>query len=199
AVERAAPDTIGLGDAADVVYTIRSDWAWPARVALHDRVPSGLSASTGNELHDLPPFGVRTLALSVTGETRGRYLLGPVALRVTTPLGLVARFVISAPRHDEAVAVVPSLTNIRRFRLLAMQNRLSEAGVRALRLRGEGTAFAGLRDYVPGDDPRLLDWKATARHGRLISREQTIERSQTVIALIDCGRAMTQLAGRHTR
>ena len=56
-----------------------------------------------------------------------------------------------------------------------------------------------LRDYVPGDDPRLLDWKATARHSRLIAREQTIERSQTVLSLIDCGRAMTQLAGRFSR
>jgi uncharacterized protein (DUF58 family) len=52
---------------------------------------------------------------------------------------------------------------------------------------------------VPGDDPRLLDWKATARHSRLITREQTIERSQTVVSLIDCGRAMTQLAGRFSR
>jgi uncharacterized protein (DUF58 family) len=80
-----------------------------------------------------------------------------------------------------------------------MQHRLSEAGVRALKQRGEGSAFAGLRDYVPGDDPRMLDWKATARHGRLIAREQTVERSQSVITLIDCGRAMTQLAGTYSR
>lgn len=199
AVERVAPDTIGLGDTADIVYTIRSDWEWRARAVLHDRVPSGLTAALGAEPHDLPAFGVRSVARSVTGETRGRYPLGPVALRITTPLDLVARLVIAAPPPDEAIMVQPSLSNIRRFRLLAMQNRLSEAGIRALKLRGEGTAFAGLRDYVPGDDPRLLDWKATARHGRLISREQTIERSQTVIALIDCGRAMTQLAGRYTR
>jgi uncharacterized protein (DUF58 family) len=120
-------------------------------------------------------------------------------MRITTPIGLVARLVVVPPKVGEAIAVVPSLTNVRRFRLLALQNRLSEAGVRALKLRGEGTAFAGLRDYVPGDDPRLLDWKASARHGRLISREQTIERSQTVISLIDCGRAMTQLAGHYSR
>ena len=80
-----------------------------------------------------------------------------------------------------------------------MQHRLSDAGIRALKRRGEGNAFAGLRDYVPGDDPRMVDWKATARHARLITREQTIERSQTVISLVDCGRAMTQLAGRFSR
>ena len=87
----------------------------------------------------------------------------------------------------------------RRYRLLAMQHRLSDAGIRALKQRGEGTSVAGLRDYVPGDDPRLLDWKASARHSRLITRELSIERSQTVISLIDCGRAMTQSAGRFSR
>ena len=95
--------------------------------------------------------------------------------------------------------MVPSFASVRRFRLLAMQHRLSEAGVRALKQRGEGSAFAGLRDYVPGDDPRLLDWKASARHGQLIAREQTVERSQAVLTLIDCGRAMTQMAGRFSR
>jgi uncharacterized protein (DUF58 family) len=120
-------------------------------------------------------------------------------MRIVSPLRLLARIVVTPPKEGESITVVPSLTNVRRFRLLALQNRLSEAGVRALKLRGEGTAFAGLRDYVPGDDPRLLDWKATARHGRLISREQTIERSQTVISLVDCGRAMTQLAGHYSR
>ena len=199
AIERAAPEMLGLGDAADITYTIRSAWAWPARVTLYDRIPEGISGELGADQHDVPPLDERALALSVVGETRGRYALGPIAMRIATPLGLLSRIVVSQPRVDEAVTVVPSLTNVRRFRLLALQNRLSEAGVRALKLRGEGTAFAGLRDYVPGDDPRLLDWKATARHGRLISREQTIERSQTVISLIDCGRAMTQIAGHYSR
>jgi uncharacterized protein (DUF58 family) len=198
-VERAAPDTLGLGDTADITYTIRSTWSWPARATLYDRVPTGMSGVTGADEHDVPPLDERVFALPVVGETRGRYALGPVAMRITTPMALLARMAVTQPKENESITVVPSLTNVRRFRLLALQNRLSEAGVRALKLRGEGTAFAGLRDYVPGDDPRLLDWKATARHGRLISREQTIERSQTVISLIDCGRAMTQLAGHYSR
>ena len=198
-LERTAPETLGLGDATDVTYAVRSGWSWRARVTLYDRVPQGISGELGAEEHDVPSLDERLLALRVVGETRGKYVLGPVGMRITTPMGLVARFVVVPPKDGEAIAVVPSLTNVRRFRLLALQNRLSEAGVRALKLRGEGTAFAGLRDYVPGDDPRLLDWKASARHGRLISREQTIERSQTVISLIDCGRAMTQLAGHYSR
>ena len=95
--------------------------------------------------------------------------------------------------------VIPSLSGVRRFRLLAMQHHLETAGVRSLRRRGEGFSFANLREYAIGDDPRRIDWKATARRARLISREYTIERSQTVITLIDAGRAMTQLAATRSR
>jgi uncharacterized protein (DUF58 family) len=82
---------------------------------------------------------------------------------------------------------------------LALQHRLHEAGVRTLRQRGEGRSFAGLREYVLGDDPRHIDWKASARRGKPITREFTIEQSQTVFTLIDAGRSMTQLAGAFSR
>lgn len=95
--------------------------------------------------------------------------------------------------------MVPSLANVRRFRLMALQHRLQDVGIRTLRRRGEGRSFAGLREYVPGDDPRNIDWKSTARHRQVMLREFTVERSQTVVALVDCGRAMTQLAGEFAR
>jgi uncharacterized protein (DUF58 family) len=102
------------------------------------------------------------------------------------------------PQQDRIV-VAPSLAGVRRFRWLAVHERLAAAGVRDARRRGEGRAFARLRDYVPGDDPRHIDWKATARRGHPITREFTIEQSQTVYVLVDAGRSMTQLAGAFPR
>jgi uncharacterized protein (DUF58 family) len=78
---------------------------------------------------------------------------------------------------------------------LALQHRLREVGVRVLRRRGDGTNFAGLREYAIGDDPRRIDWKASARRQELISREYSIEQGQSVMIVIDCGRLMTQMAG----
>jgi uncharacterized protein (DUF58 family) len=196
-VERVATETIGLGDAASLTYAIRSEWPWRVRARLFDVYPPGLSVAMPDEEISIDGHGELSVAVPMTGQTRGRQSFTEIALRLTTPLGLVARLVRRPA--ETSVVVVPSFSNVRRFRLLAMQHRLSEAGVRALKQRGEGSAFAGLRDYVPGDDPRMLDWKATARHGRLIAREQTVERSQSVITLIDCGRAMTQLAGTYSR
>lgn len=197
AIDREAPEAIGLGDRVGLRYTVSSAWRWPVRVLLSDDMPPGVDADhPGVELE----LGARqsvTVDIQVVGQRRGRYPLGDVALAIVTPLGLLRRIIRARP--TDSVVVVPSLSNVRRFRLLSMQHRLNDVGVRALRLRGEGGAFAGLRDYFPGDDPRLLDWKATARHGRLITREETVERSQTVILIVDCGRAMTQMAGRFSR
>jgi uncharacterized protein (DUF58 family) len=196
-VERAGPETIGLGDAATLEYHVTSTWRWPLRVVLADDLPAGIDGQVSNETFMFGARESRTIPATVTGQQRGRFPLGDIALAITTPLGMLRRIVRLRP--SDSVVVVPSLSNVRRFRLLSMQHRLGDVGVRALKQRGEGGAFAGMREYVPGDDPRLLDWKATARHGRLITREETIERSQIVIPIIDCGRAMTQLAGRFAR
>jgi uncharacterized protein (DUF58 family) len=116
---------------------------------------------------------------------------------VRTPWGLVAR-ALRFPREDRIV-VAPSLAGVRRFRWLAVHERLAAAGVRDARRLGEGRSFARLRDYVVGDDPRHIDWKATARRGHPISREFTVEQSQTIYVLVDAGRSMTQLAGSYPR
>jgi uncharacterized protein (DUF58 family) len=100
---------------------------------------------------------------------------------------------------DEQVDVVPSLSQVRKFRLLAVQRRLRDAGVRQIRRRGGGLSFDALREYVPGDDPRHIDWKASGRRGTAQVREYTVEQGQTVILALDAGRLMTQLAGDRTR
>jgi uncharacterized protein (DUF58 family) len=133
------------------------------------------------------------IPVAIVGRTRGRHALGPVVLRASGPLGLAQRS-LEYPLADQ-ITVAPSLAGIRRYRLLALQHRLRDAGVRAVRRRGEGTTFEALREYVAGDEPRHLDWKASARRGRLITRQYTVEQGQTIVVAIDAGRLMTQLAG----
>ena len=198
-VERAAPETLGLGDSADITYTHSLGLVV---AGARDTVRSRAGGIVGRDGH-------RRTRCSAARRTRVRDDASPARRADATRS---ARSRCGSRRRSDCWRESSSRRRRKTKRspscrrsptcagsgLLALQNRLSEAGVRALKLRGEGTAFAGLRDYVPGDDPRLLDWKATARHGQLISREQTIERSQTVISLIDCGRAMTQLAGHYS-
>lgn len=196
-VERHVPDVLGLGDPGEIEYRVRSTWPTTTRLQLFDEPPQSIERESFDQFGDVDAARDWVSAAPIIGTTRGRFVFGVVAVRLQTPWGLLARIIHADPGGE--TVVVPSMANVRRFRLLAMQHRLSEAGVRALKQRGEGNAFAGLREYTPGDDPRLVDWKATARHQHLIMREQTVERAQTVICMIDSGRAMTQLAGRFSR
>ncbi len=91
---------------------------------------------------------------------------------------------------DEPVRVYPNILALREFDLLKQQGRLKELGIRQSRMRGLGTEFESLRDYAEGDDYRKIDWKASARRGKLVVRQFEQERNQCVMLCIDIGRHM---------
>jgi uncharacterized protein (DUF58 family) len=196
-IERDAPGAVGIGDRADGTYTVRSAWPRALHVRLVDEMPAAVRGGVGVVNVDLPGRGTATLPFELSGMIRGLATLGRVGAQATTPLGVLASRATFA--RADTILVTPSVSNVRRFRLLAVQHRLHTAGVRVLRQRGESRAFAGLRDYAIGDDPRHIDWKATARRRKHMVREFTIEQSQTIFTLVESGRAMTQLAGEFSR
>ena len=195
---RAAPRVIGVGDEETIVYDVRSHWRVPLRARLFHRLPDGLidCDPDGTALR-LSPGGTHQILRRVRGVRRGTHSLGPAVLRVRGQLGLVERSVDFA--LGDSVLVSPSIAGIRRYRLLALQHRLRDVGIRTVRIRGEGTSFASLRNYSVGDDPRHIDWKATAKRRALITREYAVEQGQTVMILVDAGRMMTQKAGAMSR
>ena len=195
---RELPPSVGVGDRAEGEYRVRSRWPRSVRVAVHDRLPRAVEKVSGTPgSHLIRPGNELRFPVEIMGRERGVHRLGPVALQVTGTLGLVQR-VLHEELEDE-ITVAPSLAGVRRYRLLALQHRLQDAGVRNIRRRGEGTTFANLREYALGDDPRHVDWKATARRRKLITREFTVEQGQTVMIAIDAGRLMTQLSGPWSR
>ncbi len=119
---------------------------------------------------------------------RGDYAFGDLNLRWLGPVGLVqrqGRVACSGP-----VKVYPNLLGIRRYDLLLRRNRLQELGLRHARRFGEGTEFERLREYLPDDGFRRINWKATARRNRPITTEYQPERSQNVMLVLDIGRMM---------
>ncbi len=197
-VSRELPVAIGVGDVLDGTYVITS--RWPATVVgtVYDGLPEGIARADGApQVFRVEANASTVVPVSIVGRSRGEWPLGRVVVRVRGRAGLVERTIRYA--IGGSITVAPSLANVRRYRLLAVQRRLREVGVRALRRRGEGTSFAGLREYTPGDDPRSVDWKATARRRKLITREFAIEQGQTVMLAVDAGRLMTQIADRYAR
>ena len=88
------------------------------------------------------------------------------------------------------VRVYPDIHQVARFTMLARRDRLSSMGVRRSRRLGTDNEFERLRDYIEGDDPRHIDWRASARRSKLTSRAFQQNQSQRIIFLIDCGRLM---------
>jgi len=131
--------------------------------------------------------------LSVTPLERGAAQLGLIYLWVENPIGLVRRRWRIA--DSEEARIYPDLSAVERYGMLARRNRLAEAGFRRLRLRGGGGEFDSLREWTPDDEFRSIDWKATARRNKLMVAQHDIERSQTVMMVLDAGRLMTPRIG----
>ncbi len=128
------------------------------------------------------------LLYHVNPPRRGDYQFGDLNLRWWGVLGLVirqARFPARAP-----VKVYPNLLDIRKYELQARKGMLQEIGLRQARMLGSGTEFERLREYQLDDEFRKIDWKATARRGKPVTREFETEKSQTVMCLLDAGRLM---------
>ncbi|HEV8410435.1 MAG TPA: hypothetical protein VGQ30_07995, partial [Gemmatimonadaceae bacterium] len=119
---RELPDSVGIGDSVEGKYVLTSHWLRPVIVEIEDHPSPLVSGGAGLTRVMIAPNASLELAFQVTGETRGRAELGDVGARMRTPIGLMsARVLFSA--HD-SIMVVPSLSGVRRFRLLAMQHRL---------------------------------------------------------------------------
>src|SRR5204863_1610288 len=128
------------------------------------------------------------ITYTIKALTRGEYAFCNINVFVRGPLKLAKRrFVFPAA---ETVRVYPSYIQMRRYHLLAVSNRLQEAGVKRVRRLGHSIEFEQIKEYVPDDDYRTINWKATARKKDLMVNNYTDERSQQIYCLINKGRTM---------
>lgn len=136
----------------------------------------------------VPAKGERELEYSVTPRRRGDWEFGRLEVRLRTWLGLAARQL----RFElgEGVRVYPNLERIHSYGMRAQKQHPLDIGVHRARLLSMGMEFESLRVWVPGDELRRVDWKATARRGEPITREYDIEKSQHVVICLDLGRPM---------
>ncbi len=189
--ERYAPASVALGSTVDVVLELRNGTGRPLHGRLTDDLPPALTREGPDILvADAPPLGRVRLTYRAHAEARGEHTLGDIHLRVRGPLGLTWRQL--QIRAHTTIRVLPGLTEVKRHRLLGLRHRLALAGLHTIRTTTERGEFESLREYVRGDDPRTLDWKATARRGHPMVRRYQAERSQNIVLAIDCGRLMCE-------
>ncbi|WP_300449136.1 DUF58 domain-containing protein [Accumulibacter sp.] len=130
----------------------------------------------------------RRVSYRVSVTERGRQVFAGVTLRLSSPLRLWLVQETLALRDE--LRVFPNFARLAHYSLLATDNRLSQIGILQRRRRGEGMEFQQLRDYRQDDSPRQIDWKASTRVSRLISRDYQDERDQQIVFLLDCSARM---------
>jgi uncharacterized protein (DUF58 family) len=128
---------------------------------------------------------------------RGNLTLGAVHLRALGPWGLAWRGA-RIDLHDR-IRVFPGAEAIERRKLPGLRPEVSRVGPRRTRRWAEGSEFESLREYRSGDDPRTIDWKASARRPEILVRNYQVERNQTVVLAIDAGRLMREQIGDRER
>lgn len=155
---------------------------------LQDEHPASFEASSMPQGFVLHPAQWTELTYRVRPLVRGDHRFDAVALRLTSPLGLWQRSLTCAV--SSSVRVYPDFAKITQYILLASDQRLSQIGVLQQRRRGEGLDFDQLREYRQGDTSRQIDWKASSRFRKLVSREYQDERDQRIVFMLDCGQRM---------
>ena len=191
-VERVCNDLLSVGVANRVTLAISARTTGAAAI-VHERVPLHLHPSRVRWSVRLPAM----VEYTVTPVARGDVTLGPAVVRVIGPWGLGWRQ--TTVDSQRPVRVDPNLAAIDVYEALARRGQLAELGLRTMRLRTEGSEFERVRDAFPDDPLRAINWRATARTGRMMATELIPERAQPLLICLDHGRLMGIGAGELTK
>jgi uncharacterized protein (DUF58 family) len=186
--ERILPERFSIGDENKVVLKILNEYSFPVKASVIDEIPVQFQDRTWIRRFKLDNRQTSLLEYFLRPATRGEYIFQRINLFAHGPLGLVIRrYIFEA---EKTVKVYPSFLQMRRYQLLAVSNRLQEAGVKRIRKLGHSMEFEQIKEYVRGDDYRTINWKATARREGLMVNNYTDERSQQIYCIINKGRVM---------
>ncbi|MFE9660085.1 DUF58 domain-containing protein [Streptomyces sp. NPDC005955] len=194
---RSGDTSVRLGDPAEVTLTVTNPGGRPLRARLRDAWPPstwrpGTETDASRHRLTVPPGERRRVTTRLLPTRRGDRRADRVTIRSYGPLGLFAR----QGSHEVpwTVRVLPPFHS--RKHLPSKLARLRELdGRTSVLTRGEGTEFDSLREYVPGDDTRSIDWRATAQNSSVAVRTWRPERDRHILLVLDTGRTSAGRVG----
>ena len=188
--ERKCADRFSNGDENRVRIRLESNYPFKVWLTIIDEAPEIFQQRDINYRSYLEAKGSRTISYVLVPVQRGVYSFGKIRCFARTAIGLVERRYTLGEAKD--VKVYPSYMMLNRYELLAMSNNLTEMGIKRIRRVGNNTEFEQIKEYVKGDDYRMINWKASARRHQLMVNVYRDERSQQIFSVIDKGRVMQQ-------
>nr|WP_218888032.1 DUF58 domain-containing protein [Pseudomonas moraviensis] len=191
--QRQMPGSLALGRWSEIRLEVEHDFHQPLTIQLFDHVPDGLSHENLPLSTELQPGQRSLIGYRLRPLKRGHFTFEICELNLPSPFGLWSgKRLLNITDHTR---VYPDFARLYGGQLLAVDNWLSQLGVRQRQRRGQGMEFHQLREFREGDSLRQIDWKATARHRTPIAREYEDERDQQIIFMLDCGRQMRSQDG----
>nr|WP_236676436.1 DUF58 domain-containing protein [Pseudomonas sp. B7] len=192
-VQRQVPGSLALGRWSDIRLEVEHELDQPLAIQIFDHVPDSLGYENLPLSTELQPGQRSLIGYRLRPLKRGHYTFETCELNLPSPFGLWSgKRLLTITDHTR---VYPDFARLYGGQLLAVDNWLSQLGVRQRQRRGLGMEFHQLREFREGDSLRQIDWKATARHRTPIAREYEDERDQQIVFMLDCGRQMRSQDG----
>ena len=185
---RITPDRFSNGDENPVALHVENQYNFGIQAKVIDEAPEQFQLRNQQFLLKMSARSADQRVYILRPVARGEYNFGRLLVYAIGPIGLLARrFAFDA---DVMVPTYPSYLQMRKYQFMAISNRLTDIGVKKIRRLGHTTEFEQIKEYVRGDDYRTVNWKATARSGKLMVNQYVDERAQHVYCLIDQSRVM---------
>ena len=185
---RSLPGNLALGVEQDIGLSLRNHGLRPLRLLVSDQLPTQLRSADLPLQVQLNPGQEIHANYTATPVHRGLAAFGRIEVLASSPWQLwQCRVLLGEPQDAK---VYPNFLGISSLQALSTEQSLRYLGVHQQQRRGEGLDFRQLREFRQGDSQRQVDWRASARMQKLISREYQDERDQEIIFLLDCGRRM---------
>ena len=188
AARRILPEKLSNSDQNPITIQLQNRYNFKVFIEIIDELPIQFQKRDFLKKIEIPARSKSKFEYSVRPVNRGEYQFGKLNLYVSTSLKLVKKRRVFD--EDQSVKVYPSFIQMKQYDFLAIDNKLRQFGLKRIRRIGHTQEFEQIKEYVPGDDTRSINWKATAKHANLMVNQFQDEKAQPVYSLIDTGRVM---------
>lgn len=185
---RNTPEKFSNSDQNEISIPIRNRYNFKVEIKLIDELPEQFQIRDFTIDKVLAANEEEVFNYFVTPLERGEYHFGAANVFVSSPFKIVSRRYVF--EKGAMVKSYPSYIQMRKYEFLAMNNRLSEFGLKKIRRIGHTLEFEQIKEYVFGDDVRTINWKTTAKYNRLMVNQYQDEKSQPIYSIVDVSRTM---------
>ncbi|PNQ72205.1 DUF58 domain-containing protein [Hanstruepera neustonica] len=185
---RVLPEKLSNGDENPIDIKILNKHPFNVALNLIDELPFQYQKRDFQINTHIKKGAEKKITYTLRPLERGEYHFGHLNIYTTSPIGLISRRYQFG--QNAMVPNYPSFLQLKKYMLIAFSNKIFEFGLKKIRRIGHTMEFEQIKDYVPGDDIRNINWKATAKRNQLMVNQFQDERSQPIYSVIDKGRSM---------